>query len=159
MTSRSIYTPVASEVLTAANLKKLAAGWIGYATVTANQTGITTEVDLTNLTVTVTVPADRLIVVEAYGFRISSATADDIANFRIKESTTQLAESRVDCGQPSAGNGGNFGYVATAPFTPSAGSHAYKTTLSLAAGTGDLAFRAAADTPAWIRVIDIGSST
>ena len=54
MAVRTAYAPVASTVLTAANLAKLPGGWIGDAQVTANQTGITTATDLTGLTVAVT---------------------------------------------------------------------------------------------------------
>lgn len=147
---------VFGEEATKALIDKIPGGLIAYAEVTANQTGITTEVDLTGLSLTVTLPADRIITVDAYCFRISSATSDDLANFRIKEGGTQLAESRVDVGNNSAGNGGTFGRVETAPITPTAGAHTYKCTLSLAAGTGDLAFRAGASSPAWIRVIDWG---
>ena len=53
---------VADELVTATKMNQLPKGWLGYAQVVANQAGIgTTEVDLTGLTVTVTVPAGRRV--------------------------------------------------------------------------------------------------
>ena len=49
MAVRTAYAPVAASVLTAANLAKVAGGWIGYNEVTANQGSISTTVDLTSL--------------------------------------------------------------------------------------------------------------
>lgn len=148
---------VFGEEATAALVTKIPGGMIAYETEDSNTTGITTVVDL--IEVTVTIPADRIITVEGYYGRVSSLTASDIADFCVKESATQLAASRIDVGTVVSGsNGGATAYVSTAPFTPSAGSHTYKLTGELAQGTGTIQFRAASTSPAWIRVIDHGPS-
>ena len=57
---------VAGEVLSAANVNRISGGWIGYNEVTANQTPITTEVDLTGLSVAVTVGTARRIRISVH---------------------------------------------------------------------------------------------
>lgn len=57
---------IAGDVLTAANLNLLPGGKMGYAQVTANQTTITTETDLTSLTVTWTAVSARRYRITGY---------------------------------------------------------------------------------------------
>ena len=157
MPSRTPFTAVALAKYNATDHAKMPKGMIAYATSSSDTTGITTETDLTGMSVTVDVPANRIVTIEGYYGRVSSLTASDVASFRIKESTTQLAESRIDVGTVVSGsNGGATAYVSTAPFTPSAGSHTYKLTGVLAQGTGTIQFRASATVLAWIRVVDHG---
>lgn len=159
MPSRTPFTAVSLAKYNATDHAKMPKGCIAYASSATSSTGITTETDLTDLSVTVTIGADRLIVIEVYVPRVSSLTASDIASLRIKESATDLQEARLDVGTVVSGsNGGAVGLARTAPFTPSAGSHTYKATGGLAQGTGTLQFRAGATTPSFIMVTDVGPS-
>lgn len=121
---------------------------LGYAEVSSNQGSITTEVDLTNLSVTVTVPTGgRKIAIRA-SILAQSTVAADRALLRIKESTTDLKQ--MYCTLPVANN------VETITdahiFTPSAGSHTYKLSLQRYSGTGTLTMVAASNAIAYIHV-------
>lgn len=144
-------TFVADEVVTAVKMNSLPKGTLGYAIVTANQAGIgTTITDFTGLTVTVTVPAGRVLKVTGHGSMITAGAATAIGEFR--EGTTVL---------------GRYGiYTAAAAMrllmhgsiilAPSAGSHTYKLSArTLSAGTMDL--EATSVNPAHIIVEDLGS--
>lgn len=122
---------------------------LGYAQVTANQTGITAETDLTGLTTTVTVGSSRRVRITGYvGFQ--KVTNTGIAALRIKESTTQLQDTFLD---NLIAN--QVGYLCSSVvLTPSAGSHTYK--LALAASTATVSMTASATAPSFILVEDIG---
>jgi hypothetical protein len=136
-----------------AALARLPQGLLGYAEVTASQTGMTGTTDLTGLTVTVTIKPGRRIVVTGKGQgRILDATPPGRAIFSIYEGATELQrfiEFSADAtGQRMAGQ-------ASVILTPSAGSHTYKLVALLAAGD---TLDSEADTvwPAFIMVEDIG---
>src|SRR6266700_2865661 len=105
MTSRVAYpgTAVTNDVLTAANVNNLPGGWIGYAEVTANQTGITTEVDLTGLSQAVTVNTSRRIRISLYIPRAASSVSADRILITIYEGATQLQSNTVTCDATSLG--------------------------------------------------------
>lgn len=126
---------------------------LGYAEVTANQTGITTPaVDLTGLSVTVTVPAGRRLRITGQARSWMSTVNDDRAVFAIQEGATGLNQT-VLATDPAAGNSGN-GAPVIAIVSPSAGSHTYKLTAA-SADVGSLTMVAAATYPAFILVEDI----
>jgi hypothetical protein len=129
----------------------VAAGLLGYAEVTANQTTISTETDLTNLTVTVEVAASRRIEVST---KINSqpSTNDNAAVLRIKESTTNLQLISLVLGRTNASET----LAGSVILTPSAGSHTYKLSLQMAVGTGTVDLIASSTNPAFILVKDIG---
>lgn len=111
---------------------------LGYAEVNTSQTGISTEVALTGLLVTVTIPTGgRRIKITGYGFPSSSANGDQIKMF-IKESSTYLGQGTVVVSSA-------FGVeiVAFASFVPSAGSHTYNLSIARANGTGIIVNNAA----------------
>jgi hypothetical protein len=119
---------------------------LGYTQVTANQTGITTEVDLTSLSVTVTVPAGgRRIRITGYAL-VSNTGAAGRTTMHIKESTTYIQKFSV------------MNAVASSEATvkpqgilvPSAASHTYKLSMETTAGTTNTI--ASATTPAYILV-------
>lgn len=143
-------TQIAGDVLTAANFSKLPGGWIGYAEVTANQTGITTVTDLTGLTVTVTAGTARRLKITGRCLADSSVITDRII-LSIKESATTFGQGY---GHPPAANEQET-ITAEATVTPSAGTHTYKLTLERN-GTGTVRMIAAATVPAFIVVEDIG---
>lgn len=154
MSTRTLYTPVASEVLTAANLRKFASGWVGDATVTANQTGITTEAAITGLATSPTIPSDRKIKVTVC-CHVQSDTTGDRWRVRVKADGTTLQDFRnPDC-TANLADTAQF----TAFHTPSAGTVAYTVTVERSSGTGTLTVAAAATTPATLLVEDIGPSS
>lgn len=141
----------AGDVLTSANFTKLPGGWIGYAEVTANQTGITTVTDLTGLSVAVTAGTNRRLKITG-SIRVTRTVADGYTTLYIRESSTNLnfgvTLSTLD-----------FFCVAMAVITPTAGSHTYKLSLERTTGTGTVGIAAAAANPNFILVEDIGPSS
>lgn len=145
---------VSGEVLTAANVNRLPGGWIGYNEVTANQTGITAEVDLTGITVSPTVGSSRRIRVTVE-LSLASSVANDVATLNIKEGATylQVREVHLPVG------GATAMITASVVLTPTSGAHAYKASLARAAGTGTINTAASAARPAFIVVDDLGPAS
>jgi hypothetical protein len=131
-----------------------AAGVLGYAEVTANQSSITTEVALTGLTSTVTVAQGRRVKITG-SIRVGSSVVDDVVTMRIKEdgTTVQTAEINIDSRTTAAINQSLERSVVE---TPTAGSHTYTITLALGGGSGSLTMVASSTSPAFILVEDIG---
>jgi hypothetical protein len=124
----------------------------GYAQVVANQGSITTETDLTGLTVTVTVNSGERIKITGH-IAVASGTAQDLMELKIKESTTVLAIARCHQGTAS----GFQTLHAEVVLTPSAASHTYKLSLVRDTGSGTLTMSAGATFPAFILVEGIGT--
>lgn len=98
---------------------------------TSDQSGITTEADITGLSSPVNVPSNRKIKI-SWNVSTSSNTSGGISNVRIKEGSTQIKSSQI-----AAPNGSNaFTFTNFYEFTPtSAGLHTYKITFQAATGT------------------------
>jgi hypothetical protein len=124
-------------------LSRPATGRLGYATATTNQTGITTEVDVTSLSTTVAILTGQIIKVTVQIYNIESTVLTDDIDIVIKEGATVFQYSR------SVGKGHA---TAIAWISPSAGNHTYKATVQRAAGTGTLTLQAGATYPAFISV-------
>jgi len=87
MAERTRHDYVAGEVLTAAQLDAMPGGWIGYLVSTSNQTGITTETNISGLSsLTVTLEANRLYRVTTE-FTIEAATKNERAIVKIYKGT------------------------------------------------------------------------
>ena len=132
-------------------------GWLGYATQTGTQTGITTQVDLTGLSIPVTVGANRLIKITAWAM-LTSSVANDAARLLIMEGATQL--SLCDVYVDVAGNVCNATEMVI--LAPTAGAHTYKLQGSRGTGTGNISLLGNSggfNYPAFILVEDIGPST
>lgn len=142
---------VGNPVTAAMLLAMMPLGTLGYAQAVANQGGITAQVDLTSLTVTVTVGTGRRIRLEGLGL-ITSSVAGDTANLYIMEGATQLGVFQVNLPTTLTG----FTLHGSVILTPSAGAHTYKLQLSRGAGTGTLVLNAAATQIAYILCEDIG---
>lgn len=127
-------------------------GTLGYAQITANQGSITTEVDVTGLSVTVDVKASRRIKVTVYA-EVTNSTVEQGAHLYIKEGSTQL---QVATHKNEDVNTSNVILDPMVILTPSAGSHTYKVTAARIAAFGTVTVRAAATGPAFILVEDIG---
>jgi hypothetical protein len=128
-------------------------GELAYAQVTSVQGSITSEADLTGLSVTVSVGEGRRIKITGSCIARSTATGDRV-DFRIKEGTTELKPDTRELG--TANDAGRSGLHAEVVLSPSAGSHTYKLTLARGDGTGTVSMVAAATAPAFILVEDIG---
>jgi hypothetical protein len=146
---------VAGEVLTAANVNKIPGGWIGYAEVTANQGSITAQVDLTGLSVAVTVGSSRRLRITAQAHFASTVASDGVALF-IQEGATTLNVLGL---QLPTSAGVTQGITCAAVITPTAGAHTYKLQASRNTGTGTVNLAASATQPAFILVEDIGPAT
>jgi hypothetical protein len=134
-----------------------AGGWLGYVDRTSNQTTITSEADLSSLTVTVDVPADRRLKVTGSA-RVRGVDGSADAFLRIKEDGTQIQRAIAHPGGASAENDDTV--MIQAVVTPSAGSTTYKLTLEkVAGGASSLSVIAASDAPAFLLVEDIGPAS
>lgn len=129
-------------------------GEIGFASVSADQTGISTETNLTGLSVTTpALPSGGRKLKVTVSVTMDSGAASAEAFFlRIKESTTTLNQARGEL--TTAGQDTrvelNWRIAATS------GAHTYYASLELAAGTGPLNLRAAGVNPSFILVEDMG---
>jgi hypothetical protein len=120
--------------------------FLGYAEATSDQGSITSVVDLTSLSVSVTVPAGgRRVKVTGYVCS-GNNTVDQLNSVYIFESTTQLS---ADSGLSRSG-GRSYTHQVMWIGTPSAGSHTYK--LRADAGGGTMTTKASATAPAFILV-------
>lgn len=155
MAVRTAWNPAVGDVITEANLEKLPGGWIGYAEVSANQASISTETDLTGLSVTVTVGDSRRIRITGRGI-VSRTVADGVTLGQIKESTTVLGRWCQHSPSATTEFGNEMGFCV---ITPSAGSHTYKLTLQRNTGTGTVTLNAGTGSEASITVEDIGPAS
>ncbi len=128
-------------------------GTLGYAQVTASQSGITTEVALTGLSVTVNVMAGRRIKITAQVYPYSTVDGDTAAA-AIEEGATILCST--ECPRLLTNTAGtlNFSVVVM----PTSGSHTYKLVGGRSVGSGNITFYATATRPAFILVEDIGAA-
>jgi len=117
----------------------------GYAQVTASQTGITTEADLTGLTITVTVPANQRIRLGFRGMTYSTVANDDV-QINLKEGGTVLQQAVMVADTANTQQPTHADVV----LVPSAGAHTYKASLQRAVGTGNVALFATATAPAYL---------
>jgi len=150
MAVRTAYDPTAGEVLTATNLEKLAGGWLGYNEATVNQGSITTVVDMTTLTVTVTVGPSRRIRI--HGSAYPSGTTGEVCRLYIMEGATQLQERDVAFGATSV----PAGLEAFVVLTPTTGAHTYKLQMARVSGTNGITNNAGATLPSFVLCEDIG---
>lgn len=132
-------------------------GQLGYAERTSNQGPIgpgSVITDLTGLSVTVNVEANRLIKISAQ-VRISGP-GNYWGKVLIREGSTQLGSLVPDI-QSFSGNPASSlsGFTIE---TPSAGAHTYKLSASYGDETGSMTSNASATEPAFIVVEDIGAA-
>lgn len=115
---------------------------LGLAIVTSTQGSITTEVDLTGFSVTITADGVRKIKV-AVDIHMYSTVAGDFYRLFLKESTTVIHqwEGRFQ----TASGQEHFHFVHYFDTAPSAGSHTYKLSLVRASGSGTLSTFPSAD--------------
>lgn len=107
-------------------------GVLGHVTSTTSQSGITTETDLTGLSLNVTVAASRRIRISGV-VRVKTGAADDMGAIRIKEGSTTL--HRTDFIMPIISSGQTLTVYYSTIVSPSAGAHTYKVSAQLILGT------------------------
>lgn len=123
---------------------------LAYAEVTANQTGISAETDLTGLTVTITVPVGRRLRITGQA-RVDAVTTGGHVIGRIKEGATELTRwLNEDIGAAQAATSNDYAII-----TPTAGTHTYKLTLEKFNGGNTVTVVAGSTQPAFILVEDI----
>lgn len=129
------------------------AGVLGYAQVAADQAGITTVVDLTGLSATVTVASGRRIRVRGK-VQLTSTVANDQVGLIIAESGAQLDFSS----ETIIANGNQVFVFCEVILTPSAGVHTYNLRAQRTApGTGIVTMSATPTRVAFIIAEDIGT--
>ena len=141
----------ASMNLISGDLSFLPRGRVGYAEVTAVQTGISTSAtDLTGLSVTFTAEASRRYLITGFANFYSSGAS--VADFLIRQSSTTLQSAQ----NPISG-GYYSSWTVSCIVSPSAGSATYK--LSANSNTSTMVMQASAARAAYILIEDIGSTT
>lgn len=121
---------------------------LGYVQVTADQTAITTAVDLTSLTLAVTVPVGgaRIKITGRVGWQLASSTA--ISGLLILEDGSQLDGSNFQIST----SGARLDQIHSIVKTATAGSHTYKLQGVRISGSTQLDMKASATAPAFILV-------
>ncbi len=146
---------IADSAITSAKLTDaIPRGAMGYAEVTANQTGITTMTDLTGLSVTWTAVAGRNYKVTFKVLLFSTVANDDVNVWLRNGSSTSLNAFGTRAVSTAHGIGVTGSHRLSGL---SAGSQTVKLSLERAAGSGAVALAAAATHPSFILVEDIGT--
>jgi hypothetical protein len=128
---------------------------LAYAQVTANQAGITAEVDLAGLSVAPTVEANRRVRVTAFG-QVAAGIAAAAFRGQLYQDGAIVGRWLSSPSTPAGERTTGYGAVI---LTPSGGSHTYKATLQVVSGSGSATLEAAAGVPAYILVEDIGAAS
>lgn len=144
-------TTFGNEVVTALNAAPR--GTVGYAQITASQTGITALVDVSGLSVTFTAVAGRRYRISASAYLLSSVSGD-VATINIADgASTQLQSAQVDLRSSSVDIRAHVEVIVV----PGAGSKTYKLRAGRVSGSGNISLDAGATYPAFILVEDIGT--
>lgn len=153
MTTFKRYTGTAWETIGLPFVNSGPAAVLGYAEVIANQTGITTsDVDITGLSVTVTVPEGRRLLISGKIDVATTAGTGAQTELKIKEGATQLQRGKIEA-PPATSESVEVNVI----ISPTAGTHTYK--LALVTGNGTVTMVATTQLPAYIVVEDITGST
>jgi len=141
----------AGDVLTAANMNLLPRGVMGYAQVTADQTGISTVTDLTSLTTTFTAVAGRRYRITGHALVRKLTNTGDVAVTVANSANAQQATCQV-----SLAGADNETHTMVVHFivVPGAGSITYKLRLATSLGTCNML--AGSAFPAFILAEDLG---
>lgn len=126
-------------------------GRLASAEVTSDQGGITSQTDLTGLSVTVNVAANRRLRI-SMNARFACDTVPARLICRIMEETTQLQQAILNIQQTGANGQGTLS--AWTIEEPSSGSHTYKLTAETNSGTATL--EAGPSGAAFLLVEDLG---
>ena len=134
------------------NFAVIPLGVLGLATRTTPQTGISSETDLTGLSVTFTPEASRRVRLSAY-VPVQQLTSASFPVLRIKEGATQLQQANLALGISATAHFSTFVIV-----EPTAAEHTYKLTLTTGAGTVGTIVDDSPVYSAYLLAEDIGSA-
>jgi hypothetical protein len=156
MATRTSYvgTESTGDTLTTTNFDKLPGGWIGSAQATSDQGSVTTEVDVTSCSVTVTAGTSRRLRISGH-IRIQSDVADDRAILQIYRGATQIQGATVTMLRTNT----TESIEVFVDDTPSSGSNTYKLTVQRGSGSGTLTVKASSVSPSIIMVEDVGPAS
>lgn len=133
-------------------------GYVGYATATSNQSSITTETDITSLTLTFTAVANRYYEISTQ-VNWQTAVANDVVQLKIYDATASASlQGTLRIIGNTAANGGYDTLSAQVVTTFSAGSRTVKIRAALNSGTGPLNTYGAATNANFIYIKDVGPS-
>lgn len=142
---------VAGTALSAAEMNLLPGGTVGYAERTTDQTTITVQVDITSLTVTWTAVAGRRYKITGK-VEVTSTAADGAYVLVLTDAANTSKQRATDACLTTSGRTVTLTHVEE----PGSGSITRKLRLSKAGGTGSLTAGAAAASPAFLLVEDVG---
>lgn len=145
-------TFTAGNVLTAAQMNRLPWGIMGYASATANQSGITTATDVTGLSITFTANSTRYYKTTFYTFSALQNTAAGYPEIRITDGSNVQKQSGVIY----LGAGEQAPMFVSVVETGLSGSTTRKARAVTTAGT--LLLAASSTSPMFIVVEDIGQA-
>ncbi len=148
---------IAGDVLGAADMNLLPSGKVGYAVITASQTGISTEADVTSLTVTWTAVSARLYRTSFFVFADANGTASSQRpSVKVTDgSNTKKLELFTEHNAAATAQS-NVPLTGAILETGLSGSTTRKLR-ALSGGGGDtIDINAAADSPCYIIVEDVG---
>jgi len=147
-------TFVANTVLTAAQQNNFPFGRVAAPiNITANQTGITTQVDITGATITFTAVASRLYKACWAGL-FNSTVSTDTFNFLLTDSSNNIQQQSITCPATTS----EVSFIGEHVFTPGAGSITRKLRVQRQTGTGTGTIVAGATFPTQFWIEDIGSA-
>jgi hypothetical protein len=120
---------------------------VAYAQITSNfsTTAVGSDVDVTNLAITITIPTGKRIMITTFSSSLNNNTGASINGIRIKEGSTVLSASAMDGTTAGMRTSTYVSYIGT----PSAGSHTYKIAITQSAA-GTLLLAADGTYPAFI---------
>lgn len=155
MTAQKTWT--AGDVLTAADMNTYARGGqeMGYAQITADQTGITTVADVTGLSVTWTAISSRVYLLTA-NVSVTSSVADDRLGVYISDSGGTQKAARFSNGIRIATR--ELGMIVQYRVTGLTGSVTYKVRAERTAGTGTMTVFGSASSASFFHVQDVGAA-
>lgn len=150
----AVGTQTSSDFLSFAEYNDAAGGAIGYAEITASSSTFTgTSVSITSLTLTFTPTASRIYRV-AYDVLVQSTVANDSVRVFITDgSGTGLTFADVQC---TAANGNMALSRSILMRSPAAVSTTWKIMAQRIGGSGNCIIAAAANTPAYMVIEDLG---
>lgn len=131
---------------------------LGYVESITSQTGVSsaTEIDITGLSVSVTVPAGRKLKITYYEPNITHSVNNDIFQYYLYDGVTQVGFRQVNVTGSGDINGeGTMSRV----LSPSAGTHTFKATVRRFSGSGVANLFRGPVSPAYILVEDITGYT
>lgn len=147
------HTFVAGETLTAVNMELLPKGRMASASVTANQGSITTETDLTSLSISWTAISAHYYLIIGQCLARSTVTTDTLVMFITDGSSTHVQQIQAGSTSQATVDVTLHGAVV---LTGLSGSVTYKLRGSRS-GSGTMQMTAGATFPAYIVAVDLGA--